>query len=197
MKACPQCGRQASDAAKWCVACRFSWETKPAPANEAICPVCRGPAGIGSLAVRKIGETTRYGIPLVLSVSVTPYENGAFRGLCSRCAFRIERGRWLAFFLSLLPMIAVFILAGIKESPLLGTIGGILGILALRGLFYSWVDAFIWGQGVINQLQLPPGETYTFPSSILSVLMRALIAPLAVVFIGASIALMVLSALKH
>ncbi|MFT3707943.1 MAG: hypothetical protein QM817_09830 [Archangium sp.] len=137
--------------------------------------------------MRQIGETQRYGVPLVLTVSYTPYQDGAFSGLCDRCGSRIERGRWMAWVLALLPMIVAFIVGGVLDKGALGLVGLVLGVLAMRGVFYSWIDGMVWGQGVINQLGLPPGEKYTLPASVLSVLMRALIGPIAFVFILTSV----------
>ncbi len=128
------------------------------------------------LKVRQIGESKTHGVPLVMSVTVTAYQQYLIHGVCSTCDWWIYRNRWLAWLLGLGPIALVLGIAAAQESEALGLLGGVMAIFLMRGLFYSWIDDQVWGQKVIQKLGFPPGD-YHIPASALHVLVRGVGGP--------------------
>jgi len=187
MKTCPQCGHRTADAARWCTACRYSYLASPSPAAPSAspalaqasgtgCPLCGGPKGTTRLTIRRILETRKYGIPLVLRLRVTDYQQGSVEGVCQACGWRLFRQRWVAWGLGWIPVALLFGLAAGLGSPALGILGGLALLLHLKGLFYSWLDDWVWGRDLVQRLGLPEGD-YHIPASVGHVVGRGLLGP--------------------
>lgn len=154
------------------------------------CPLCGGARGDGQLKIRKIGETTTYGIPLVAGVSVTKYQQGVIDGICSSCGWRVFRGRWLAWLLSFVPAAVAAVVAAKTDSGVFIGAALLLALFAFLGAFYSFVDGWVWGNGVVRRLGASAGD-YKFPATIGHVLMRTVVVPF-VSFLGFAIVMAML-----
>ena len=197
MKTCPQCGKQSSDRARWCIACRHpfddnaaaSLQRPDAPARaegDAGCPVCKGQSGKGQFKLRMIGASQTYGVPIVMAVRVTKYRQGMVQAVCGRCERWLFQKRWVAWGAGMAAVVALFAAAALFHQVGLGILGGIAAVTMLYGAFYGLVDQLLWGRELERRLGLPPGR-YQFPASVGHVLARTLLAPWLMTIVIASV----------
>jgi hypothetical protein len=149
------------------------------------CPVCRGGAGTGSL---RIQTWTYQDTEIIRGRDRYLLRTRDLANLCAGCDSSIARGRWIADFACLAPLVALFLTGVFMDSkPVMAVVLAYLIYLG-RKLDYGWADRLFYGNDLEQKLgdAIPPGDLggTTFPTNWGHVAVRVLAIPVGLVAIA-------------
>ena len=164
---------------------------RPDPPKR-VCPRCEGAPGGGSFTVqtREHKETSFFTGKRRYLV-----RTGQIRGICADCAWGIEKRRYVADLLCLVPLATLFVAGVVMDSKALFVLLVLYLLYIVSELGDNWADDLSYGSNLKAQLAplAPPGDagTLRMPVGALHILIRvgALPAGLVAVFlVGSSLA---------
>jgi len=179
---CPRCKGLTSAGGTRCAHCGLAFEAQPS------CPLCGRWQGEWKLRIRKVGRERTLGVPLLASVTYNEVDDSWVATICRRCSGRVSNARFTAWLLTLMPAIAMIVIAGRRHDTLLWGGAGLVTVATFTFVYYGPFDAWLFGSRVLRRLGVPRDGRHEVPANGPTMLLRALIGAVVLFIVAAVVA---------